>query len=209
MKLPLAMAVELCLTLLSPSRCAACGERAEHRAVFCAPCARTVEPAPKGPVRAPFAYGGALSRAITRFKYEDCPHLARPLGQLLLRLVPELRAEGIDRIVPVPLHPARLAQRGFNPPALLARPVAQALAVPLSPLGLRRTRDTLRQAHLDRRLRLGNVEGAFQARGTFAGEHVLLVDDVCTTGSTLRVCAASLRAAGARRVTGLVLALAL
>lgn len=209
MMLPFAVASELFLSLLSPTRCAACGAHALWRSVFCAPCARSVEPAPKGVVRAPFAYGGALARAITRFKYEDCPHLAWPLGQLLLRLAPELGAEGVHRIVPVPLHPARLAERGFNPPALLARPLAKALAVPLSPLGLRRVRDTPRQARLDRRLRLANVEGAFEARESFTGEHVLLVDDVCTTGSTLRVCAASLRAAGAGRVTGLVLALAL
>jgi len=209
MALPFTVASELVLSLLSPAKCAACDERVPRRSVFCAPCARSVELAPKGAVRAPFAYGGALSRAITRFKYEDCPHLARPLGQLLLRLVPELRTEGVDRIVPVPLHPARLAVRGFNPPALLARPVAKALGVPLSPLGLRRIRDTPRQAHLERRLRLANVEGAFEARGAFGGEHILLVDDVSTTGSTLRVCAASLRAAGATRVTGLVLALAL
>lgn len=209
MGLSFTVAAELMLSLLSPAKCAACVSPVARRSVFCAPCARTVEPAPKGPVRAPFAYGGALSRAITRFKYEDCPHLALPLGQLLLRVVPELRGAGVHRLVPVPLHRARLAERGFNPPALLARPVAEALSVPLSPLGLRRIRDTPRQAHLDRRLRLSNVEGAFQARERFEGEHVVLVDDVCTTGSTLRVCAGALRAAGAAKVTGLVLALAL
>lgn len=209
MALPFSIASELVLSLLSPAKCAACDERLRGRSVFCAPCARSVERAPPGPVRAPFAYGGALSRALTRFKYEDCPHLARPLGHLLLRMVPSLLAEGVHRVVPVPLHPARLAERGFNPPALLGRPVARALAVPWSPLGLRRLRDTPRQAHLDRRLRLANVEGAFEARARFDGEHVLLIDDVCTTGSTLRVCAASLRTAGAARVTGLVLALAL
>ena len=209
MGLPIEVVSGFLLSLLSPAKCAACGERVPRRSVFCAPCARTVEPAPRGPVRAPFAYGGALSRAITRFKYEDCPHLAAPLGQLLLRVAPELRGEGVRRLVPVPLHRARLAERGFNPPALLARPVAEALGVPLSPLGLRRIRDTPRQAHLDRRLRLANVEGAFEARQSFEGEHVVLVDDVCTTGSTLRVCSGALRAAGAARVTGLVLALAL
>jgi ComF family protein len=209
MALPFSFASELLLSLLSPARCAACGRRVEWRSVFCPPCARSLEPAPGGPVRAPFAYGGALSQAITRFKYEDCPHLARPLGQLLLRLVPELRAEGIDRVVPVPLHPARLAERGFNPPALLARPVARALGAGWSPTGLRRIRDTPRQAQLDRRLRLVNVQGAFEAREAFGGEHVLLVDDVSTTGATLRVCAGALRAAGAERVTGLVLALTL
>ena len=164
MALSFSVASELLVSLLSPATCAACGQRVERRSIFCAPCARSLEPAPRGPVRAPFAYGGALSQAITRFKYEDRPHLARPLAQLLLRLVPELRAEGVDRVVPVPLHPARLAERGFNPPALLARPVAKALGAPWSPLGLRRLRDTPRQANLDRRLRLANVRGAFEAR---------------------------------------------
>lgn len=209
MALSWSVASGLVLAILSPAKCAACSQPVAQRSAFCPPCARTVEPAPRGLVVAPFAYGGALARAITRFKYEDCPHLAHPLGQLLLRSVPELRAVGVARVVPVPLHPVRLAERGYNPPALLARHVAAALNVPLSPLGLRRVRDTPRQAHLDRRLRLANVEGAFQPRQAFSGEHVLLVDDVSTTGSTLRVCAAALRGAGAARVTGLVLALTL
>lgn len=192
-------------SLASPPHCAACDARIGNRVVFCAPCARTIERAPPD-ANAPFLYGGALARAIHRFKYEDATHLARPLGELLRHArVPVVRP---TVVVPVPLHPRRLAHRGFNQAALLGAAIADAWTLPMDVSALARVRDTSRQAELERAARLTNVDGAFRATRSMAGHHVLLVDDVATTGATLRACAASLEGAGAK-VCNLVLAVAL
>ena len=192
------------LGLASPPRCAACDARVSAHVVFCPTCARTVERAPAdAPGR--FLYGGALAKAITRLKYEDATHLARPLSELL-RGAPRLAH--VTRIVPVPLHARRLAERGFNQSALLARPLARDWKVPLAVDVLERVRDTERQAELDRAARLTNVSGAFRAVSSLKGDHVLLVDDVSTTGATLRACAAEVERVGAK-VSILVLAITL
>ncbi len=193
------------LSLLAPDRCAACDEPIGPTVLLCAACASTVERAPRGS-QGPFVYGGALATAITRFKYEPIPELARPLGQLLAH---EAVRMGLTAryVVPVPLHPVRLFERGFNQAALLARPVARALGATLRPRALARTRPTERQAELGREARLANVEGAFVVRER-CGDTVLLVDDVRTTGATQDACARALEAAGCVRVTCLVLAIA-
>lgn len=196
--------------LVSPTRCAACDLRVPRRATFCPSCAVTVEPAEawsrKGGCLAAFEYGGAMATAIARLKYEDRPDLASRFAPSLLATARPLRG-AVDLVVPVPLHPRRLASRGYNQSALLATPVARDLAVRLSPRGLVRLRDTPRQTALDRATRLANVHRAFRARDpSVSGSRVLLVDDVRTTGATLEDCAAALHEAGARQVLALVLA---
>ncbi len=200
---------ELAVWVVAPPRCAGCGARARLRQVFCAPCARTVvAPPDDAGCAAAFVYGGALARAIVRLKYDPRPELATPLGELLRRGVSRLGGWAPHVVVPVPLHPSRLAERGFNQAALLAGPVARDLGAPLLARALVRTRDTPQQATLDRAGRLGNVRRAFAARDpeALAGKRVLLVDDVRSTGATLDACAEALRAAGVREVRALVLA---
>lgn len=201
----IALAGEALAALVSPPRCAACDAPVGLAVVFCGPCARAMVPwaGPKDAVRAGWEYGGPIARAITRMKYADRPDLARPLGHALARRAVPTRA---DAIVPVPLHPARLADRGFNQAALLARPLARLLHAPLAPWALERTRDTPRQAALDRADRLQNVANAFRASAKVAGRRLLVVDDVCTTGATLGACAEALRRSGAAEVAALVLA---
>jgi ComF family protein len=197
--------------VVSPPRCAACDVEVRARVVFCRECASTVTWAPrKGawPLAA-FDYGGAIADSVTRFKYGGRPDLARPLGDLLWRAVePTVSDFASSRVVPVPLHPSRLAERGYNQAALLAGRLARRLGRPFLPLALARTRDTPKQAALGRGDRLVNVAGAFVVRQPLrvvAGE-VLLVDDVSTTGATLRACETALLQAGASRVAFLVLA---
>lgn len=111
-----------------------------------------------------------------------------------------------DAVIPVPLHPNRLRERGFNQAELLARPIASSFQAPLDAKALERIRHTEAQALLDRRLRLQNPVGAFRATDRWEGATLLLVDDVMTTGSTVSECAAVLRQAGASRVYVLVFA---
>lgn len=117
-----------------------------------------------------------------------------------------VRADEVDVVVPVPLHAGRLAERGYNQAALLARPVARVIGAPLACRALVRVRATERQASLDREARLANVVDAFACRGDVRGRRVLLVDDVTTTGATLNACRSALAVAGARDVVALVLA---
>jgi ComF family protein len=195
---------------LAPPSCAACDAPLRRRAVLCAACSAAVEPAgpaQTGEVVAFGSYGGPLALALRRLKYGDRPDLAGPLGDLLRRAARDagLRA---DLVIPVPLHPARLAERGYNQAALLGGAAARELGAPLSPRAMRRTRHTPQQARLDRARRLENVAGAFEVRAParVRGRRVVLVDDVTTTGATLAACAEALRGAGAASVTALVVA---
>jgi ComF family protein len=115
-----------------------------------------------------------------------------------------------DVIVPVPLHETKLKERGYNQSELLARQLGQALNLPVNMTTLRRVRKTESQMTLKADERLKNVANAFScADQDLARYHVLLVDDVCTTGSTLDACAAALKAGGTVSVWGLTLAKAL
>jgi ComF family protein len=207
-----AIALDLVGAFLAPPRCAACDVPVARTAVFCRACGSTVQradPAASDSSIAAFVYGGAMADAITRFKYGARPDLARPLSDLLWRaLAPHGPRMSEAVVVPVPLHALRLAERGYNQSALLARPIARRLGAPFLPLALARVRDTPRQASLGRDDRLGNVGGAFVARqpARLEGRTVLLVDDVRTTGATLAECARIALAAGAGSVATAVLA---
>ena len=191
--------------LVAPSRCAACEEIVLPRVLFCVPCGLSVVRAGAQPAgqHAVFAYGGAIATAIVRLKYAGRFDLAARFGAVMASVAPRL-----DVVVPVPLHPARLVERGFDQAALLAGPVARGLGVDNAARALVRTRATPRQASLDREARASNVADAFRCRWPRAvhGRRVLLVDDVRTTGATLAACGQALQAAGATSVTTLVLA---
>jgi ComF family protein len=108
--------------------------------------------------------------------------------------------------VPVPLHPARQRERGYNQAALLAQPLAAALGLPYDAHVLRRVKPTPPQVGLSRQERQRNLRHAFSAEPGIAGRTIVLVDDVVTTGSTLASAAQACLAAGAARVYGLSLA---
>jgi ComF family protein len=200
---------ELVLSVVAPPRCAACDEPVAWQRAFCLPCATTLVPATRvSGCTAAFDYGASIARAIARFKYEDRPDLARVLAAMALRQVAELVAFGPEIVVPVPLHPTRLVERGFNQAVLLARPIARHLALPMAPRALLRTVATPQQALLTRGARLRNVARAFAVVDAAAvrGRRVLLVDDVRTTGATLAACTVPLVAAGAVAVQACVVA---
>ncbi len=200
------------MAIVAPPRCAACDARVRLLVVFCPSCGSTAEGAPRdGGTTAALVYGGSVARAITRMKYEDRPDLARPLADLLWRALEPLAAFlGESTVVPVPLHPNRLAERGFNQSALIGRRLARRLGARFGPLVLARTRGTLQQATLDREARVANVAGAFvvRDRARVHGRTILLVDDVQTTGATLDACTKALLDSGASSVARAVVAAA-
>ncbi|MGD8388838.1 MAG: ComF family protein [Desulfobacteraceae bacterium] len=159
--------------------------------------------------RAVFVYQGPLLQVIHRFKYAGKARLADILGPWLGGLARKCLPEGMNALVmPVPLSPRRLRERGFNQSLLLARHVAKEKGLPVDFLSLRRVRDTPPQAALGRDARRTNVRAAFAVTdpGGVKERDIVLVDDVSTTGSTLDACSRALLRAGARRVFCLVLA---
>lgn len=155
-------------------------------------------------------YAGLVRELILDFKFRGRLGRGRLLGGLLVaacrrRAFPAAGAP--DMLLPVPLHPRRLAWRGFNQSLELAKVVGRALAVPVRADGLCRIRYTTPQSQLSGAERLGNLQGAFRADpAVVGGRAVVLVDDVMTTGATVATAATALRRAGAARVDVLVIA---
>ena len=143
---------------------------------------------------------GPVRKLVHDFKYGRQRHLRFPLAEWLGETLsdPRLRGRRFDVVVPVPLHPARERERGFNQAALLAELLARKAALPLRPV-LERIRYTTTQTAYDRIERMENLHDAFRLRKNrdVRELRVLLIDDVLTTGSTLSECARVLKAAGA------------
>ncbi len=152
--------------------------------------------------RAIGAYDGALRAVVHALKYDGRQSVAVRLAGLMVQQGAEVLA-GADVVVPVPLHRARQRARGFNQADAMARH----LGVPLV-CALRRVRPTPSQTDLPADERHANVRGAFalSRRASVAGQVVVLIDDVSTTGATLEACAEVLRRAGAREVRALTAA---
>jgi ComF family protein len=151
-------------------------------------------------------YRGSLERLLHAFKFERHDFLDDSLADLLHDL---LRARGdfdFDTVVPVPMHRAKLRKRGYNQAELLARALARRIEVRCHPALLVKKMDREAQSTLPRARRASNVRDAFVASPAVDGRSVLLVDDVCTTGETLRACAGALRRSGAARLCAIVVA---
>jgi len=151
------------------------------------------------------SYEASLQQLIHLLKYAKVESLARPLSSFLLRALP-LEAN-FDLVLAMPMHWRKRWERGFNQAELLAAPVARRYGLPLTK-NLRRTRYTKSQAGLTESARRDNLRGSFRVHRPeqVAGKRILLVDDVFTTGATLRAAAAVLKSAGAAHVAALTLA---
>jgi len=149
-------------------------------------------------------YDGALKEAIHRFKYRDKINLDRPLAELIWSELK--RIEPPDLIIPVPLHPRRLRQRTYNQSELLAHLLGKKLNRPVILRQLIRHRHTPPQQGQSAADRKKNLQDAFSLIHPLHGEAILLVDDVLTTGATVRECCRVLKKNGAGRITVAVLA---
>lgn len=151
------------------------------------------------------AYEGALRELIHLLKYRGVVTLAGPLGDKMATALP--RDERFDVIVPMPMHWWRRWRRGYNQAYLLAERLSNRTGIPIADV-VRRNRSAAPQAGLSNAQRRRNVAGSFgvRDRAELQGRHVLLVDDVFTTGATSGACSQALKRAGAARVSVLALA---
>ncbi|MEK7477358.1 MAG: double zinc ribbon domain-containing protein [Candidatus Coatesbacteria bacterium] len=199
------------LPWMRPPVCVVCGEaflvpsEADAERFEARTCVRCRDHRPAfAMARAAFAYEGPIRHAIHAVKFRGRRAAGAALGRLLvdgLARTGELPGDA-DVIVPVPLHPSRLHERGYNQAALVAAALASALGRPMEQDLLRRERATPPQVGLDRALRVENLKSAFGVPdpARVEGRVVLVVDDVLTTGATASACAVALRRGGAPKV---------
>jgi ComF family protein len=148
---------------------------------------------------APFLYAPPISDFVQALKYARQRYLGQILGELLAAQI--AGRNGVDFLVPVPLHPTRLRERHFNQSDEIARPLARRLQIPLRPTLITRCFAGPPQAGLDREQRWRSVQRAFAVTRRIAGVHAAIVDDVVTTGATVSAIAGALKAAGAMQVS--------
>ncbi len=202
------------LCLFFPARCLGCGKVLPPDRLFCPACEKHV---PTEPFRrrcnlpgagargfliiAPMPYAGGFRHTLYGFKFRGQKSLAKPIGRLMASAARQT-GPAFDGIAWVPMTKRKKRERGYNQSELLAKSAAKALGLPCLPL-LRKVRETGVQHELSEKRRIENVKGAYRAEGDLKGKSLLLVDDIVTTGATLKECAKTLYAAGALCVTGL------
>jgi ComF family protein len=195
---------------ISPPVCSRCGRPivTETDATGCPGCS-----AWQGEIdgiRAPFLFDGVIRNVIHEFKYQNLRAAATELAGLIHSYIKENPVPG-NVLVPVPLHPKKLHERGYNQSALITRELGRLANLPVMEYCLVRQKYTSPQARSSSiEERRKNLSGAFTCRdGRFQDKQVILIDDVSTSGTTLNTCAIVLKAAGAATVWGLVIALEL
>ena len=220
----------LTLDLLFPKSCVGCGKEGE---LICGRCQRSMvklvppicpkcgRPQASGVlcpacvgwdsridgIRSPFRFEGVARQAVHQLKYRNLRILAGPLGELMSDYLVTMPVPS-DMLVPVPLHPKRLRERGYNQSELLAREIGKLTSIPVVSDGLMRRKYAPPQARTTSvEHRRANLANAFAATGQhFKDSRVLLIDDVATSAATLEACAKAVKEGGAASVWGLVMA---
>jgi ComF family protein len=152
-----------------------------------------------------------MTELIPRYKFHNKTALRKTFAAVIRHFLGHygIVIQG-DFITPVPLHPARLRERGYNQASLIAKILSEAITIPLAPNELERVRHTPRQSELGQKDRFTNIQGAFKMKPSseLMGKRIILVDDLLTTGATASEAAKTLKAAGAVEVTVIALSIA-
>ena len=198
------------LNFIQSPFCTCCGlpfSTPEPVGTVCGAC--LADPPPFKHARSALYYDDASARMILSFKHADKTLLAPLLAQWLQQSGADV-LDGADYLIPVPLHRWRLLKRRYNQAGELARALSRKTAIPWLPHALRRHRATDSQGHKNAAARAENVRGAFKiqpaATSLLKGHKIILIDDVYTTGATLKACCKTLHKAGAREIHVLTLA---
>lgn len=200
------------MNLIFPPRCEVCKQDSQE--ALCQACFDQIKfMKPHLGIHSVSVYDGVLRKAIHRFKFKKRKRLADALGILAVKYLSRTQAldmNEIDVIIPVPLHPKRLRQRGFNQAELIAKVISRYYEITVLP-ALERVKNTRAQFDLSREERFNNIIGAFKVSNPAGvyNKRVLLLDDIYTTGATITECAKALKIAGARRVEILALSRAI
>lgn len=214
------------LMFLLPSTCVLCGSLS--RQLLCAPCQHVLpilshhclqcaqiqstdkqcgaclrKPPPYDRTFALFPYQAPIVRLITDLKFQGHLAHAKLLGELLAEKIKNewYRQQPLpDLIIPIPLHPLRLKERGFNQALEIARPIGKIVNIPIDPDGARRIKNTVTQTTLSAKYRQKNMSQAFEIERDYRGLHIAVLDDVMTTQHTMRSFAGTLKQAGVSKI---------
>lgn len=172
----------------------------DERTEYCHDCRKHKRNYVQG--KALWLYKGRVKQSMYRFKYQNRQEYACYYGGEIVRVYGEwIRRKGIEGIVPIPLHRARKRQRGYNQVELLAKEIGRQMGLPVYTDLLKRVRKTKAQKNLNDTERKNNLKKAFKTQGNKVQlKHILLVDDIYTTGSTINEAAAELQKTGIERV---------
>ena len=199
------------VSFISRPYCEKCGhpldEEPANRKLYCASCLQNHR-SPFRLSRSAFRYDDGSKNLILSFKFMDKTENAKVLGRWLFNAGNDIWNQGADVLIPIPLHYTRLLRRRYNQSALLCHELSRLCGLPVEYTAVERHRKTRPQVEFSGHARIKNVKNAFRIRHPerIRGKHVVLVDDVMTTGSTLKECALVLHKAGAASVDTLTVA---
>ncbi len=211
---------------LFPQRCVVCGSKADSAVAICISCRKElplvsrpcrqcglplpgnnqycghclVHPPPFSQIIAPFRYQEPLSELITGLKFHGELQHAKLLASLLAEKICMTQAPWPELIIPVPLHPKRQRERGYNQALEIARPIGTALDIEVAPHIVTRHKETQMQSRLRLQERHKNLRNAFTLQRHQLPQHIALLDDVVTTSATVTELASTLKRAGVRQV---------
>jgi len=208
------------ISLLFPNQCLVCKDgEFFFQAPICLICLQPMTPLPIGNrvqeltvndgieiALSGWDFGNELRTAIHSLKYEDRARIGFFLGQLLGDQLQKKTIQELDYLIPVPLHPVKFRDRGFNQARWIANGLGKAVQKPVRTKIMKRIKHTISQTTLDRKERLNNMKKAFRINQDVTDKIIGIVDDVLTTGSTISSMASMLKDAGAKTIVALTVA---
>jgi len=208
------------ISLLFPNQCLICKEgEFFSQDPICRDCFQHMTPLPTGNrvqeltvndgidiALSGWDFGDELRITIHSLKYEERARIGSFLGELLGDQIHKTTIQDLDYLIPVPLHPVKLRDRGFNQARWIADGLGKTVQKPIRTKLMKRIKDTISQTTLDRKERLNNMKKAFKINQDVTDKNIGIVDDVLTTGSTISSMASKLKDAGAKKIVAITVA---